>query len=109
MKSILYFLLAHILFSFTFHRLSSWLHLAHARERLLQKLEPWRFHRPTNALSEREMLNHNVIKSVDSVVSEQAKERIMKGVVEYGLITRQRDYILNTPLTFEWKRFFTRS
>jgi hypothetical protein len=101
-------ILIHILLFPIIHKLSSWLHLSHARERLLVKLEPWRIQKPKTALSRKRLQNHSVIRNVDSLVSQQARERILSGFANYGLITKERDSVFfNTPLTFAWQKFFT--
>lgn len=59
-----------------------------------------------DAITEKEIIKYNIISSVDTVVSEGTKKRIREEIARRGLIRRQWDSILGTPLTFESKRFF---
>lgn len=82
-------------------------HIQGFHERLLRRLEPRRFRRPMDTFTTKEIIQHRVVRSVDSaVVSEEARQRIVEDLGRWGLIKKCRDFVLGTPVTFEWKKFF---
>jgi hypothetical protein len=96
-----------ILVSFVIRWLVRAIHIEGFHERLLRWLEERRFRRPMDAFTTKEIIEHGVVRSVDSaVVSEEAKQRIVEGLGRWGLVKKRRDFVLGTPMTFEWKKFF---
>lgn len=77
--------------------------------RKIPRLKRRKFRCPGDALTKRELITHRVINSVDTVISEEAKERILDEMAQWGLIRKKWDALLDTPLTFTHDRFFTYS
>jgi len=85
------------------------MHVVRTHERILRRLEQAKFRPPKDALTLKEIINHNIISSVDSdIISSQITKRIQEGLARWGLIRRQWDPALRTPLALEWKQFFVR-
>jgi hypothetical protein len=60
-----------------------------------------------DAFTAKEIIDHGVVRSVDSaVVSEEARQRIVENLGRRGLVRKCWDFVLGTPVTFDWKRFF---
>lgn len=79
-------------------------------ERVLHWLEYWKVRPPRNALTEREVRDLGILRSVDlQVITQRCKEEIVRILGHWGLITRQWDVTLKTPLTFKCQDFFLAS
>ncbi len=73
-------------------------------------LEKKKFRVPVDALTHKKIINHKVIKAVDSaVISDPVRRDIERKLGDWCLIRREWDSDLSTPLTFKWKEFFQRS
>jgi hypothetical protein len=82
-------------------------HIQGSYERLLRWLEERIFRRPADTFTTKEIIEHRIVRSVDSAtVSEEAKQRIVENLGRLGLVKKCRDFVLGTPATFEWKKFF---
>jgi hypothetical protein len=82
-------------------------HIQGFYERLLRWLEERRFRHPMDAFTTKEIMEHGVVRSVDSAtVSEEAKQRIVENLGRWGLVKKCRDFVLGTPVTFDWNKFF---
>lgn len=86
------------------------LHIDGPHDRVLRWLEGKRFRPPADALTQKEILALGIVKSVDSTaITEDVKRRIVKELGYWGLLRREWDRDLSTPLKFDWKKFFVQS
>ncbi len=85
------------------------MHAEGVHEPVLRWLERAKFRRPKDALTMKEIIDHKIISAVDpEVISSEVTERIERGLANWGLIVREWDKVLRTPLKFWWKQFFVR-
>jgi len=98
-----------ILVSATIRWVARKMHITRPHDRALRWLEDKRFRPPPDALTEKEIIVNRIVKSVDSrVIPDDVRKRIQGRLAHWGLIRRQWDHDLSTPLALDWKKCFVR-